>query len=496
MITNQNIKLKKFRIPLIAIALGFGGVFLFTYLTFIPKQTFAINGKRTLSDISKMEELTPWICYNSEDEESNLLEDTRDHRKYWVTKLADGNCWMTQNLDYDLLGVSSSPITNWTNSSGGVTNATIAYFDPGDYLYKPATNAGQNGNCASSGITSFSCPAQFGSSTVDRKNLEDAKDVSLHRHVGNYYSWLAAVNTTSALVPSNDGGNVTNTSICPNGDWKLPTSGSGISDPGSFQALVTAYTISKPSTTSAFYGDPMYFVWGGALYSGKLNLAGNRGYYWSSTSQSSTRAYDLIFDTDIAPAYNNARYDGMSVRCLVLASSEPDIPPVSSNATISVTVAPVISIDVSVEASNADKMDVDFTRVATSNIVTSVSSNYQYTVSISTEQSNLEQTSPTEHNIPMISAGSDVKEGTNGWGIKKKKSALANGILGDTDDDTKYSPVGLGTGNPEVFYKSAGAEALTVENKKPLTFEVGVGVDAKLPSGKYSTLVMLTASVI
>lgn len=42
------------------------------------------------------------ICENSPIGMTNQLIDSRDGKKYWVAKLADGNCWMTQNLDVDI----------------------------------------------------------------------------------------------------------------------------------------------------------------------------------------------------------------------------------------------------------------------------------------------------------------------------------------------------------------------------------------------------------
>lgn len=38
-------------------------------------------------------------------EQQYQMMDKRDNKIYWVAKLADGNVWMTQNLDYDLVRV-------------------------------------------------------------------------------------------------------------------------------------------------------------------------------------------------------------------------------------------------------------------------------------------------------------------------------------------------------------------------------------------------------
>ena len=57
-----------------------------------------------LTTISTMQEMTPEICSGTTTPSSNYgapsakLTDTRDGKTYWVSKLADGKCWMTQNL--------------------------------------------------------------------------------------------------------------------------------------------------------------------------------------------------------------------------------------------------------------------------------------------------------------------------------------------------------------------------------------------------------------
>lgn len=84
-----------------------------------------------LSSIDTMQEMTSELCAAAEIGDEAQLTDSRDGKQYWVGKLTDGKCWMTQNLDY---------------GSG--------LYDPGDRYY------GESGN--------------------------------QHYHVGNYYSWSSA----------------------------------------------------------------------------------------------------------------------------------------------------------------------------------------------------------------------------------------------------------------------------------------------------------------
>jgi len=63
---------------------------------------------RTLTDLTYMQDMKPEICANTavgtdlKNPITKQLVDTRDGKKYWVSKLADGNCWMVQNLAYDI----------------------------------------------------------------------------------------------------------------------------------------------------------------------------------------------------------------------------------------------------------------------------------------------------------------------------------------------------------------------------------------------------------
>ena len=50
-------------------------------------------------DLEIMQHMTPEICASAFVGETKQLIDWRDGKTYWVAKLADGNCWMTQNLE-------------------------------------------------------------------------------------------------------------------------------------------------------------------------------------------------------------------------------------------------------------------------------------------------------------------------------------------------------------------------------------------------------------
>ncbi len=235
--------------------------------------------------ITYMQDLTYEICANdARYGESGKLIDSRDNKIYWVAKLRDGNCWMTQNLDYN--DPNSTRITNpssWTDTSANYR----AYYDPGTKV-------------------------------VSGTSLVDAGSSDTHLLIGNYYSWQSATNGTGSSATS--AGAVASSSICPSG-WQLPTSNSTTAN-GSFGNLTEKYAIGNNAAGStALRSAPFYFQFGGGVWSGSLSNAGNSGYYWSSTAIGSDYAYILYFDSSsVNPSRNWYRYFGMSVRCLVQGS--------------------------------------------------------------------------------------------------------------------------------------------------------------------------------
>ena len=282
--------------------------------------------------ISYMQDMTPAICDEAPLNDTARLTDTRDGKQYWVTKLADGNCWMTQNLDLDLstskaLTPNDSDVSrSWTPANNTLTDGTqttsdyeaVWSWNLGDYVLT-TPNAGTS--CGYSGISSFGdCTSVGFQSVAGMTPMTDgsATDVisgntyNAHYHVGNHYTWNAATAGTGGTITST---NATD-SICPKG-WQLPTSNNPNS--GSFQALTNAYSISSNTAGStALVSSPLYFVHSGNVSSGSLRYAGDNGGHWSSTAASYTSyAHILYFSSgSVGPSGIAGRYSGQSVRCL------------------------------------------------------------------------------------------------------------------------------------------------------------------------------------
>ncbi|MBR5621531.1 hypothetical protein IKW75_03585, partial [Candidatus Saccharibacteria bacterium] len=234
--------------------------------------TGGILETRTLADISNMQDINSTICANTATNYGKSLTDSRDSKSYTVKKLADGKCWMTQNLR--LVG------TRWlSNTDSNVPSA--------NYYQLPASST--NGWCIND---TEACH--------NTANVLDSGNASY----GVYYSWRAATagsgtysTTTSASY-----------SICPKG-WRLPTGGSS----GEFQALYNKYS----STSAMMSADGPAFVLSGFRSGSSTHDQGSNGTYWSSTAYVSSGAYVLFLDSsNVYSAGGSLKYAGFTVRCV------------------------------------------------------------------------------------------------------------------------------------------------------------------------------------
>ena len=290
----------------------------------------AHESKMTLFDISDMQDMTSTICANttkpvktatqfdwdgSHRGDTNYvprksLRDSRDGNYYLVSKLADGNCWMSQSLALDL--TANTAIVASTTAGGTIsvtpnnttqttTGATWAHVDDNWHSYKP--QASENETYYQSGTTKSSFPTGSGVAYDWEK-------------AGNYYNWYAATagTGTSAMTGSD-----ATASICPKG-WRLP-SNSGIK---SYYNLITiTYGLASSSDGSlALRANPLNFNLSGyyRYNDGVINARGSRGVYWSSTAYSSaTSAYHLNFYTSFIYLHGHTyKGYGFSVRCVAI----------------------------------------------------------------------------------------------------------------------------------------------------------------------------------
>ena len=190
------------------------------------------------------------------------LTDTRDNNTYTVSKLADGKCWMTQNLR--------------------IINKTITPAD---------SNVTANYTIPASSISGFN--------SLDTSNAYVDSD-------GGFYTWYTATAGTGTQDLDTQGQNTT-ASICPKG-WRLPTGG----DSGEFKTLYNNY-----NSSSVLRSNPVNLTLSGLAYNSSRRDQGSLGRYWSSTVYSDSSAYYLHLNTSNVNSANLIDKNlGFSVRCI------------------------------------------------------------------------------------------------------------------------------------------------------------------------------------
>ncbi len=100
-----------------------------------------------LTQLVYMQDMTAGICANTGNitpgnEVSKQLIDIRDGKQYWVSKLADQNCWMTQNLALDLKAGQQLTSAD-TNISVGRTWTVPAEGTTSNEVPQPVSNPSQ-----------------------------------------------------------------------------------------------------------------------------------------------------------------------------------------------------------------------------------------------------------------------------------------------------------------------------------------------------------------
>ena len=236
---------------------------------------------RTIHDLANMQEMRPTICANTTTPlrpstqldtdgshygdpnyaPTKTLTDTRDSNTYTVSKLADGKCWMTQNLR--IIDKTITPA-----DSDVTSNFTIPISSTNGYSI----------------------------STIDTLN-------AFVNSYSGYYNWYTA--TAGTGTQSISSGNAT-ASICPKG-WRLPTGGNS----GELQALSGLYSY------SALTSGPINFLRSGYLGDSSHYFVDHNGYYWTSTAMDNIRAHDMCIGAGVVqPANKDGKGSGVSVRCI------------------------------------------------------------------------------------------------------------------------------------------------------------------------------------
>lgn len=288
----------------------------------------------TINDIHYMQDFR----YLPDTEKNNLinqmpegeqyqLTDARDGNKYWVSKLADGNVWMTQNLDFIIdttktythedtdLGYTINDINEtWQpgetlSTIGTIPNytdmATVQNFQLSQY-YPAQAEAGDNYVVYDSQSQSSTIYHSLDSCIESGRTKNECE----HYHVGNYYNWNTAVATNDSSAYITQYYSMPN-SICPAG-WKLPQGLTkngdtviktdyntlfNLSGIATGEDLVSGQRIPWTSNGKNLYSNaPYYFTWTGQIAKDqglKLVELGIMSRYWETSVMDKNRVFYL-----------------------------------------------------------------------------------------------------------------------------------------------------------------------------------------------------------
>lgn len=205
--------------------------------------------------------------------DGTTLIDSRDGNTYSVRLLADGNCWMTENLRLANRAISSAD----------------SNLPPGETWTVPESDA--------SAFVGW-----------DR----DRSAVYCDSTYGCFYSFAAA---TAGWGTNDVKSGSSSKDICPKG-WRLPSAAGS----NEFAVLYNKY-----HSAALMQGIPGFTI-SGYVVGDTINL-GVGGHYWSSTVDSSITAHYLFLDNKprVYPSATQEKYFGYSVRCVAESRTLNDL---------------------------------------------------------------------------------------------------------------------------------------------------------------------------
>ena len=278
-------------------------------------------------------------------------KDTRDNNVYAVAKLADGKCWMIENLRLADKDANNNDIilssTNTHNPSLPLVNSWW-YSSANDSDTKPTSNHlsattdstitawcnTDSSNCYDQSMLSTNNTTFFTSNTSS--NYSASSNVYSY---GNYYNWYSATGGHGKYGSSYAYGYTAPGDICPSG-WHLPKGGDKFQESTNefWQLIVTGInngvkptdydSSSTPSysgtpegedASSALRAYPNNFIYSGSFWSASINGRNSYGDYWTSSAWSTYFAYDMdLSRSRVSPGTTNGNYKRYArvVRCV------------------------------------------------------------------------------------------------------------------------------------------------------------------------------------
>ena len=287
-------------------------------------------------------DLQNWTgCSSLSQGEVTARTDARDNNTYAVAKLADGKCWMIENLRLDDTPELSS--TNTHNPSLPLNNSwyyknsqsTLTTSNHLSYTTNPVQTAWCNDSSAECYNQSM---LATNNTTLFTNNTASGYFASSNVYsYGNYYNWYSATGGNGKHGSSYGNSYHSTGDICPAG-WHLPkganktnetnnefwslivTGLNGGVNPANYDSYTNPYYTGTEATpvSNTLRSYPNNFVYAGYVDGSSVYSRNSYGNYWSSSASSSSSAYAFGFSSSsVYPGTNfSVKYYGSMARCV------------------------------------------------------------------------------------------------------------------------------------------------------------------------------------
>jgi uncharacterized protein (TIGR02145 family) len=264
--------------------------------------------------------------------------DRRDGNMYSIQRLADGNCWMLDNLSLDLVETDIAILRGNTNASDlalsylkGESKRDIETEPNGNYATTGVaywTTKSNNLNSSPLILTSGNCYSADACANYPSEKAWNKNSIITSYGIGSgaigvYYNFCAAsagsycyCDGDSECISKGDASE----DICPSG-WRMPTGGANtvaIDGKGELSALLAAYNGNQTAIDPGSFQYNLSTPFSGFIALGTAYAQGNHGSLWSSTRYTNTNMYYArVHSVSAFIQVNDGRYYGNSVRCLL-----------------------------------------------------------------------------------------------------------------------------------------------------------------------------------
>lgn len=317
--------------------------------------------------------MTTDICTYAEIGTTQQLTDIRDGKKYWVEKMANGGCWMLQNLDYvitsemitnneinsrttdlhasnryktetdadgttvyiwnssstyppqatDVITGSTATVAKVTNNNAGTYSWNFGptfWMDP--FYITACSNTTNLHNCSDIATLGIYTKTDWSYAETGKVFDSTTRAYDAHFSIGSYYQF----NTITAGSAAGNSNSQMNSSLCPKG-WLLPLgSSSSRSDAKFLYGLLTTYGYSTgrngthDGKTRSVSQDPIYLVRSGYVLASAANpvqYARSRGYLWTGYGGTTAQGYYArVSGISLTRSSVDSRYYGLPARCV------------------------------------------------------------------------------------------------------------------------------------------------------------------------------------